>query len=79
MWILLFQLKNQNVTGDSLCETEAAAKTSVKRVKQVNQTPSGGGIEKARIYLKNNDLLAVLFDKRVGICTSKKDQYEAKL
>ena len=35
-------------------------------------------MEKARKYIKNNDLLAVPFDKVVGFSIIKKDQYEAK-
>ena len=35
-------------------------------------------MEKARKHIKNNDLLAVPFDKGVWFSIIKKDQYEAK-
>ena len=37
------------------------------------------GIEKIRKYLKNNELVAVHFDKGVGFCIRKKHTYERKL
>ena len=37
-----------------------------KCAKNVKQTPSDKGVEKARKYLKDNGLLAVPFDKGVG-------------
>ena len=63
---------------DSLCEFEAAAKVFVKRLKQ---TPSDRGLKKARNVSNrtHNDLLAVPFEKGVGICLMKKNRYEAKL
>ena len=60
-----------------MCDIEAAAKRSAKNVKQ---SPSDKGVEKkARKYLKDNGLLAVLFDKVVGFCIMKKETYEKKL
>ena len=41
--------------------------------------PSDKDVEKARIYLKDNGLLAVPFDKGVGFCVMKKETYEKKL
>ena len=40
--------------------------------KNVKQTPSDRGVEKARKYLKDNGLLAVPFDKGVGFWAIKK-------
>ena len=37
------------------------------------------GIEKARKYLKSNELVAVPFDKGIGFCVMKEPTYEAKL
>ena len=56
----LCELKLNRITGEKLCETEAAAKRIAKSVKQ---TPSDKIVEKARKYLKDNGLLAVPFDR----------------
>ena len=45
----------------------------------MKQTPSDKGAEKTRKYLKENGLLAVPFDKRVGSCVMKKETYVKKL
>ena len=72
----LSELKLNRIPGEKLCEIEAAAKRYAKNVKQ---TPSDEGVEKARNYLKDNGLLAVPFDKGVGFCVMKKETYEKKL
>ena len=59
----LSELKINRIPGEKLCEIEAAAKRYAKNVKQ---TPSDKGVEKARKYLKDNGLLAVPFDKMEG-------------
>ena len=71
----LLDLKNRKVTGEALCEIEAAAKAYAKRVKQ---TPSNKGVEKARKYLKSNGLVGVPYDRDVGFCVRKKDTYKNK-
>ena len=45
----LSELKLNRIPGKKLCEIEAAAKRYAKNVKQ---TPSDKGVEKARIYLR---------------------------
>ena len=72
----LSELKLNRIPGEKLCEIEAAATRYAKNVKQ---TPSDKGVEKARKYLKDNGLLAVPFDKGVGFCVMKKVTYEKKL
>ena len=72
----LSELKLKRITGEKLCETEAAAKRIAKNVKQ---TPSDKDVEKARKFSKDNGLLAVPFDKGVGFCVMKKETYEKKL
>ena len=52
----LSELKLNRIPGDKLCEIEEAAKRYAKNVKQ---TPSDKGVEKARKYLKDSGLLAV--------------------
>ena len=37
------------------------------------------GIEKARKYLKNNELVAVPFNKGIGFCDMNKPTFEEKL
>ena len=61
----LSELKLNRIPGEKLREIEAAAKRYAKNVKQ---TRSDKGIQKARKYLKDNGLLAVPFDKAVGFC-----------
>ena len=56
----LSELKLNRIPVEKLCEIEAAAKIYAKNVKQ---TPSDKGVEKARKYLKDNGLLAVPFDE----------------
>ena len=73
---LLSELKLNRLPKEKLCEIEAAAKRYAKNVKQ---TPSDKGVEKARKYLKDNGLVAVPFDKGVGFCVMKKETYEKKL
>ena len=72
----LSELKLNRIPREKLCEIEAAAKRYARNVKQ---TPSDKGVEKARKYLKDNGLLAVPFDKGVGFCVMKKETYEKKL
>ena len=72
----LSKLKLKRLPGEKLCEIEAAAKRYAKNVKQ---TPSDKGVEKARKYLKDNGLLAVPFDKGVDFCVMEKETYEKKL
>ena len=72
----LSELKLNRIPGEKFCEIEAAAKRYAKNVKQ---TPSDKGVEKARKYLKDNGLLEVPFDKAVGFCVMKKETYEKKL
>ena len=47
--------------------------------KRVKQTSSDKGVEKARKYLKSNGLVALPYDKGVGFCAMRKDNYENKL
>ena len=56
----LSELKLNRIPGEKICEIEAAAKRYAKNVKQ---TPSDKGVEKARKYLKDNGLLAMQFDR----------------
>ena len=72
----LSELKLNRIPGENSCEIEAAAKRYAKNVKQ---TPSDKGVEKARKYLKGNGLLAMPFDKVVGFCVMKKETHEKKL
>ena len=73
----LSELKLNRIPGEKLCEIEAAAKRYAKNVKQ---TPSDKGVEKARKYMKDKGLLAlaVQFDKGVGFCVMRKETYEKK-
>ena len=74
--IFLSQLKNQKTSGESLCETEAATKAYAKNVRQTSRDKP---VEKTRKYLKDNEFLAVPFDKGVGFCIMRKQTYGSKL
>ena len=63
-------LKLNRIREEKFYDIEAAAKRYAKNVKQ---TPSDSGVEKARKYLKDNGLLAVQFDKGVGFLSNKKE------
>ena len=67
----LSELKLNRIPENFFCDIEAAAKRYAKNVKQ---THSDRGVEKARNYLKDNDLLAVPFDRGWGFCAIKKRQ-----
>ena len=71
----LSDLKNCKVPGEAFCEIDAVAKAYAKRVKQ---TPSDKGIQKARKYLKSNELVAIPYENGVGFCVMRKDTYENK-
>ena len=70
VYSFLSELNLNRILTEKLCETEAAAKRYAKYVKQI---PSDNCVEKARKYLKDNGLLAVPFDKGVGLCIEKGD------
>ena len=74
--VFLSELKLNRIPREKFCEIEAAAKRYAKNVKQ---TPSDKGVEKARKYLKDNGLLPVPFDMGVGFCVMKKETYEKQL
>ena len=76
MAVFLSELKLNRLSGEKLCEIEAAAKRYAKNVKP---TLSDKGVGKARKYLKDSGLLTVPFDKGVGFCVMKKETYEKKL
>ena len=42
----------------------------------MKQTPSDKGVEKAQKHLKSNGLVAVPYDKGLGFCVMRKDNYE---
>ena len=67
--VFLSQLKNQKTSGETLCEIEAAAKAYARKVRQ---TSIEQVVEKTRKYLKDNEFLAVPFDKGVGFCIMRK-------
>ena len=66
--IFLSQLKNQKTSGETLYEIEAAVKAYAKNVCKPQEA-------KRRKYLKDNELLAVPFDKGVGYCKMRKQTY----
>ena len=69
---LLVQLKTDSASSDSLDEVESAAHWYIKRIKR---TPLDLAVERVGMCLRDHELLAVLFDKGVGVAVMKADTY----
>ena len=48
-------------------------------VKKCSKQKPARNLTLTKKYLKDNDLLAIPFDKGVGICIMKRERYEAKM
>ena len=68
--------RENNVPGEKLFESEAAAK---RYSKNIRETPSGRALAKVQKYLRDNALFAVLFGKDVGFCVTKGSTYTETL
>ena len=63
------QFRNQKILSETLFEIEAAAKAYPKEARQILRVQSNAKRWKHR---KDNGLLAVPFDERVGFCNMRK-------
>ena len=73
---LLSYCKNNKLTEDVISDINIKTISYIKKCKK--QKPSRH-IQATKRYLKERDLLAVPFDKVVGICLMKREAYEEKL
>ena len=73
---LLYHCKTKNVSDEMITDINVKTLTYIKKCKQMK---SSRNIQLTKKYLKDNDLLAIPFDKGVGICIMKKDTYYEKV
>ena len=73
---LVRELRENKTDGENLCEIESSAKWNAKNVLE---TPMDRVVKKANDFLKEQKLLAVLFDKCCGFCVMKQTTYSDKL
>ena len=73
---LLYRCKRDGITSEVMNSINVATFNYVK-VCSKQKTPRYLSMTKK--YLKDKDLLAIPFDKGIGICLMKKETYEAKM
>jgi len=73
---LLVHCKNHKVSNETI--TDINIKT-LNYIKKCRRMKSCRNITMTKKYLKDNELLAVPFEKGIGICVMKKKTYESKL
>ena len=73
---LIRNLRENIVPGEKLIEIETAAKWYSKNIRE---TPLDRALAKVQKYLRDSALIAVPFDKGVGLCVMKKCTYAQKL
>ena len=62
-----------DINGEKLCETEASIKWYAKNLREI---PVDRGFSRLAKFCKDNELLAVAFDKGSGFCVMKKTTYQ---
>ena len=73
---LLAYCRKNNVSEETISDINIKTLGYIKKCKKLK---SSRNIQMTKRYLKDNDLLAVPFDKGVGICLMKKEDYCSKL
>ena len=73
---LLEHCKNNEVSNEIITDINVKTLNYIKKCKRMK---SSRNIILTKKYLKDNNLLAIPFDKGVGICIMSKEQYETKL
>ena len=73
---LLSHCKESNVTEDIISDINIKTICYIKKCKKQKESRN---IQATKRYLKQKSLLAIPFDKGVGICLMKKEAYEEKL
>ena len=73
---LLYHCKTKNIADEIITEINVKTLTYIKQCKKMKISKN---IQLTKKYLKQNDLLAIPFDKGVGICVMKKSAYHEKM
>ena len=73
---LLKHCKNNKISNDTITDINVKTLTYIKKCKRMK---SSRNVNMTKKYLKDNNLLAIPFDKGIGICIMKKEIYESKL
>ena len=73
---LLYYCKSKQVNNDIITDINVKTLNYIKKGKKLK---SSRNITMTKKYLKDNKLLAVPFDKGIGICVMKQEAYHSKL
>ena len=73
---LLYFCKNNNVSDELITDINVKTLAYIKKCKKMKTSRN---IMLTKKYLKQNNLLAIPFDKGVGICVMKSEDYQSKL
>ena len=73
---LLDHCKISKISDEMITDINVKTLTYIKRCKQMK---SSRNIQMTSKYLKDHDLLAVPFDKGIGICVMRKEDYHSKM
>ena len=73
---LLNHCKKNKISSEVMTDINVKTLTYIKKCKRMKSTRN---VDMTKKYLKDNNLLAVPFDKGIGICIMKKEVYESKL
>ena len=73
---LLHHCKEKQVSDETITDINVKTLNYIKRCKRMK---SSKNIQMTKKYLKDHELLAVPFDKGVGICVMKQEDYHAKM
>ena len=73
---LLNHSKQNNIPEETITDINVKTLNYIKKCKKMK---SSRNIKMTKKYLKENDLLAIPFDKGIGICIMKKETYNTKM
>ena len=73
---LLHHCKINKVSDETMTDINVKTLAYIKRCKQMKTSRN---IQMTKKYLKDHDLLAVPFDKGIGICIMKRGDYHSKM
>ena len=73
---LLHHCKTNKVADETITDINVKTLAYIKRCKQMKPSKN---IQMTKRYLKDHDLLAVPFDKGIGICIMKREDYHSKM
>ena len=73
---LLYYCKSKHVSNDIITDINVKTLNYIKKCKKLKASRN---ITLTKKYLKDNKLLAVPFDKGIGICVMKQEAYHSKL